>query len=292
MAVKAKFKRNPTKEKIHEIIFEADTTAGKWFDIILMIMIVASVLAVMLESVEWIHEKYRYTFKVLEWFFTIFFTFEYILRLYSVYKPMKYATSFFGVIDLLAILPTYLEMILSANTHFLIVIRALRLLRVFRIFKLANFLKESKYIADSLKASRQKIAVFLTFVLLMTIIIGSVMYLIEGGTENSKFSSIPTSIYWAIVTLTTVGYGDISPTTPVGQFLAAAVMIMGYAVIAVPTGIVSAEMIKGDSEPIQLNTQSCAYCGAEDHQDDADFCRICGNELHPDLDKLKEEEAD
>jgi len=291
MATKAKFKRNPTKEWIHEIIFEADTPAGKWFDIILMIMIIASVLVVMLESVDWIRNKYEVIFAVLEWFFTIFFTAEYLLRLYCVYKPIKYATSFFGVIDLLAIVPTYLELIIP-NTHFLIVIRALRLLRVFRIFKLANFLKESKYIVDSLKASRQKIGVFLTFVFLMTIIIGSIMYLAEGGTNDSAFSSIPRSIYWAIVTLTTVGYGDITPTTPIGQFLAAFVMIMGYAVIAVPTGIVSAEMVKENLEDVQLNTQSCAFCGVEEHQDDADYCRKCGNELHPDLENLNNEEEE
>ncbi len=285
MAAKAKFKRNPTKEKIHEIIFEADTPVGKWFDIILMVIIVASVLVVMLESVDWIYASYKSTFILLEWFFTIFFTLEYILRLYCVYKPLKYATSFFGIIDVLAIAPTYLALLVP-NTHFLIVIRALRLLRVFRIFKLANFLKESDYILNSLKASMSKITVFLTFVLLMTVIIGSIMYLIEGG-SNDSFSSIPRSIYWAIVTLTTVGYGDITPQTPIGQFVAAFVMIMGYAVIAVPTGIVSAEMVKGGTDEIQLNTQSCSLCGLEDHQDDAKFCWGCGHELHPD--KIEEE---
>jgi len=277
MAEKAKFKRNRTKEKIHEIIFEADTPIGKWFDIILMVIIIASVLVVMLESVDWIYNSYRDTFIILEWFFTIFFTIEYILRLYCVYKPAKYATSFFGIIDVLAIAPTYLALLIP-NTHFLIVIRALRLLRVFRIFKLANFLKESQYILDSLKASLSKITVFLTFVLLMTIIIGSIMYLIEGG-SNDSFSSIPRSIYWAIVTLTTVGYGDITPITPIGQFVAAFVMIMGYAVIAVPTGIVSADLVASTSNQIQLNTQRCGFCGTEDHMDDADFCRVCGSGL-------------
>ena len=286
MAAKAKFKRNPTKEKIHEIIFEADTPVGKWFDIILMVIIVASVLVVMLESVDWIYSSYKSTFIVLEWFFTIFFTLEYILRLYCVYKPAKYATSFFGVIDVLALAPTYLALLVP-NTHFLIVIRALRLLRVFRIFKLANFLKESEYILDSLKASLSKITVFLTFVVLMTIIIGSIMYLIEGGT-NTSFSSIPRSVYWAIVTMTTVGYGDITPITPIGQFIAAFVMIMGYAVIAVPTGIVSADLVKSNNKEVQLNTQSCGVCGTDDHKDDAHYCRICGYNLDPD--EVEEEE--
>lgn len=279
MAKKAKSEFNPLKERIHEIIFEADTKAGKWFDIILMIIIILSVFMVMLESIESFRIKHEQSLLIFEWFFTIFFTLEYLLRLYCVHKPIKYATSFFGIIDLLATVPTYLELFIP-NTHFLIVVRALRLMRVFRIFKLANFLKESKYIADSLKASRQKIAVFLTFVLLMTIIIGSIMYLVEGG-SNDAFSSIPRSIYWAIVTLTTVGYGDITPSTPVGQFLAAAVMILGYAVLAVPTGIVSAEMVKeNNNNQVDLNTQVCSDCGEDHHQDDAHFCRKCGEELH------------
>jgi len=278
MAAKVKFQRNLTKDKIHEIIFEADTPVGKWFDIILMMIIIASVLVVMLESVDWIYASHKFTFIVLEWFFTIFFTIEYILRLYCVYKPLKYATSFFGIIDLLAIAPTYIELLIP-NTHFLIVIRALRLLRVFRIFKLANFLKESEFILKSLKASLSKITVFLTFVLLMTIVIGSIMYLIEGGT-NDSFSSIPRSIYWAIVTLTTVGYGDITPQTPAGQFVAAIVMIMGYAVIAVPTGIVSADLVRAGNPKIHLNTQSCGFCGIEDHKDDSRYCRVCGHNLN------------
>ena len=279
MAKKAKSEFNPFRERMHEIIFEADTKAGKWFDIILMVIIVLSVITVMLESIDWFKVKYKDQLFVLEWFFTIFFTIEYAMRLYCVHRPIKYATSFFGIIDLLATIPTYLELFLP-NSHFLIVVRALRLMRVFRIFKLANFLKESKYIVDSLKASRQKIAVFLTFVLLMTIILGSVMYLIEGG-SNENFSSIPTSIYWAIVTLTTVGYGDITPATALGQFLASVIMILGYAVIAVPTGIVSAEMVKeNNNEEIALNTQVCSDCGEDHHADDAQFCRICGEELH------------
>jgi len=267
------------REKIHEVIFEADTTAGKWFDIALMIMIVASVIVVMLESVGSIAVVHINLFFFLEWAFTIFFTIEYILRLYCVYSPRKYATSFFGVIDLLAILPSYLSIFIYGS-QYLLVIRALRLLRIFRIFKLVPFLQESQYILSALRASRAKITVFLFFIILITIIVGSVMYLIEGGTEGSNFTSIPRSIYWAIVTLTTVGYGDIAPTTEIGQFLSAIVMIMGYAVIAVPTGIVSAEIIRSDTDTIPTNTQSCQNCCSDGHDDDADFCKYCGTELH------------
>lgn len=268
---------NPTKEKIHEIIFEADTPAGKYFDIILMIFIIASVAVVMLESVSEINASYHDVFLILEWAFTIFFTIEYALRLYCVYRPIKYATSFFGIVDLLAILPTYLSLIF-AGTHYLLVIRALRLLRVFRIFKLANFLKESTVLMNGLKASRNKITVFLFFIILMVIIIGSVMYLVESGNDSS-FTSIPRSIYWAIVTLTTVGYGDIAPKTELGQFLAAIVMILGYAVIAVPTGIISAEMVNQDQQPAS-NTQVCRFCSTEGHLDDAIFCRKCGQKIN------------
>ena len=273
-------KFSPFKEKIHEIIFEADTPAGKYFDIVLMIFIVASVAVVMLESISDLNSRFRDEFIALEWAFTIFFTIEYLLRIYCVYKPIKYMTSFYGVIDMLAIIPTYLS-VFFFETHYLTVIRALRLLRVFRIFKLASFLKEGTIIMNALKASRPKITVFLVFILLMVTIIGSIMYLVEGGPDSS-FSSIPRSIYWAVVTLTTVGYGDIAPQTPIGQFLAAMVMILGYAVIAVPTGIVSAEMVAqtGAEDTTPVNSQSCQYCSAEGHSDDALFCRKCGESLH------------
>jgi len=272
---------SPTKENIHEIIFEADTKAGKYFDIVLMVFIVASVIVVMLESISELNNEFRYHFLFLEWAFTIFFTIEYFLRIYCVYQPKKYMTSFFGIVDLLAILPTYLSLFIF-DTHYLVVIRALRLLRVFRIFKLASFLKEGTIIMNALKASRPKITVFLVFILLMVTIIGSIMYLVEGGQEDSSFTSIPRSIYWAVVTLTTVGYGDIAPQTPFGQFLAAIVMILGYAVIAVPTGIVSAEMVSqtGAEETTPVNSQSCQYCSTEGHLDDALFCRKCGESLH------------
>ncbi len=266
---------NPLKEKIHEIIFEADTPPGKAFDIALLVAIVASVLAVILESVSEYQAKIGGVLYVLEWVFTIFFTIEYLLRLYCVYRPLKYATSFFGIIDLLAILPTYLSLFfLGAQT--LLVIRILRLMRIFRIFKLGHFLIEGAVIVRSLRASRAKITVFLLFIFLMVTIIGSVMYLVEGAQGNEGFSSIPRGIYWAIVTLTTVGYGDITPITELGQLLSAMVMILGYAVLAVPTGIVSAEMIRTSRKN---NTQSCRYCGREGHDDDAAFCKHCGEKL-------------
>ena len=275
-----KIEFNPFRESIHEIIFEADTALGRVFDIILLIAIILSVLTVMLESVEWINDRLHVLFVILEWIFTIFFTIEYALRLYCVYKPIKYATSFYGIIDLLAILPTYLSLLIY-GTHYLVVIRALRILRVFRIFKLASFLNESSVIMNALKASRAKITVFLTFVLLVVIIIGSIMYLVEGG-KGSSFTSIPRSIYWAIVTMTTVGYGDIHPITPVGQFIAAVVMIIGYAVIAVPTGIVSAEMVFSNNEvdDERYSTQSCKHCCEEGHETDAIYCKFCGEKLN------------
>lgn len=268
--------RDPNKEKIHEIIFEADTPMGKSFDIFLMVMIIASIVVVMLESISDLQANYQEIFYILEWIFTIFFTIEYGLRLYCVYSPMKYARSFYGVIDLLSILPTYLSLLI-AGTHTLMVIRALRLFRVFRIFKLAHFLKEGHIIVQALKASRAKITVFLVFILLIVMIMGSLMYLIESD-QNSGFTSIPRSIYWAIVTLTTVGYGDIAPQTPFGQFIAAAIMIMGYVVIAVPTGIVSSELF--NQKELQHNTQACRYCAQEGHDDDAVYCKYCGEILN------------
>lgn len=274
---------NPRKEKIHEIIFEADTRAGKIFDITLMILIILSVLVVMLESINSLEAKYGRLFFALEWFFTICFTIEYLLRIYCVYRPRKYMLSFFGLVDLLSIIPTFLSIFIS-GTHYLAVIRALRLLRIFRIFKLVQFLQEGNIIIRALVASRAKILVFMLFILLMVTILGSVMYLVETD-NNEKFDSIPRSIYWAIVTLTTVGYGDISPATNIGQFLAAFVMLLGYAVIAVPTGIVSAEIIKDsrNNKPASSNTQSCRYCSREGHDDDAVHCKYCGeilNELY------------
>jgi voltage-gated potassium channel len=264
------------RDLTHEIIFEADTFWGKIFDVSLLIFIVGSVLAVMLETVGWIEKDYGEYLKVLEWVFTIFFSIEYGLRLWCVNKPWKYATSFFGIIDLLAILPAYLSLVF-VGTHYFIVIRAMRLLRVFRIFKLAHFLNESTVIMKAMRASQAKITVFLTFVVLAVIVLGSLMYLIEGG-ENSGFTSMPRSIYWAIVTLTTVGYGDIAPASPLGQLVAACIMVLGYAVLAVPTGIVSAEFtaVKNDED---YSTKSCSSCSQEGHDTDAVHCKFCGEEL-------------
>ena len=272
---------NQLKDRIHEIIFEADTPTGYWFDIVLLILILGSILAVMLETVPSL-APYKNAFYILEWFFTIIFTAEYALRMYCVRSRRKYATSFFGIVDLVSILPAYIGLFFP-GTHSLTVFRSLRLMRVFRIFKLGHFLSEGNTIVKSLKASRAKISVFLFFVLVMVIIIGSVMYVVEGE-ANPQFSSIPNSVYWAVVTLTTVGYGDISPATDLGKFLSAIVMIIGYAVIAVPTGIVSAEIVnesRKDHDEIKYhNTQVCRFCMEDDHDDDAIFCKKCGELLN------------
>ena len=269
---------SPFQRNLHRTIFEADTPAGKRFDIILLVFIALSVLVVNLESVPSIATKYGSLLYIVEWVLTIFFTVEYILRLYCSFRPLKYAISAYGIIDLMAILPTFLS-IFIAGTHSLVVIRALRLLRVFRLFKMVGFMNQGSYIINALKASRDKIFIFIFFIFLMVNIIGSIMYLVEGTIENSDFDSIPRSIYWAIVTMTTVGYGDISPRTNLGQFIAAVVMIMGYAVIAVPTGIVSSEMIKGNKKASQITTQVCLNCSKEGHDNDAKHCKFCGSDL-------------
>ena len=269
---------NPTREKIWKIIFEADTPNGRLFDIILLVAIIASVLVVMLESVRELNETYRHLFYYLEWVFTIIFTIEYALRLYVVRKKIKYALSFFGIIDLLSILPTYISLLVT-GTQYLLVIRALRLLRVFRIFKLGKYMKEADVIVAALKASRSKITVFLLFVLIVVTIMGSIMYLVEGE-RNPTFTSIPRSIYWAIVTLTTVGYGDIAPQSAIGQFLSSFIMIMGYAIIAVPTGIVSSQFIR--ERPFsKQNNFACRTCSNEGHDNDAEYCKYCGDHLGP-----------
>lgn len=267
-----------TRDRIHEIIFEADTPTGKRFDIALMILIVLSVIVVMLESSEEWEAKYSSLFFVLEWIFTIVFTIEYILRLTVTIRPMKYALSFYGIIDLIAILPSYLSFFL-VGTQYFVIIRILRLLRVFRVFKLGQFLTEGDQLRRAMVASRNKITVFLFAVTLLVVLIGSVMYLIEGG-QNDGFSSIPRAVYWAIVTLTTVGYGDITPQTDVGQFLSAIVMILGYAIIAVPTGIVTSEMFDQAATRRKTNTQVCRYCTKEGHDDDATYCKYCGGRLN------------
>lgn len=261
--------------KVHEIIFEADTRFGKLFDVVLIWAILFSIVVVMLESITEIREIYGAEIRILEWGFTILFTVEYILRLISVKRPWLYARSFFGVIDLLAIIPTYLSL-LFPGTQYLIVIRSLRILRVFRVLKLVKYLSEATTLWRAINASRLKIFVFLYTVVILVIIIGSVMYVVEG--EESGFTSIPVSIYWAIVTLTTVGFGDITPVTPLGQALAAVVMIMGYSIIAVPTGIMSTEIAIEMSRG-QVTTKSCPNCSREGHMPDASYCKYCGHGL-------------
>ncbi len=262
------------RDKLREVIFEAETPAGKAFDIGLLLAIVLSIVAVLLESVAGIRAQYGAQLRAIEWFFTILFTIEYILRLICVGRPLHYAFSFFGMVDLLAIAPTYLS-VLMPGAQSLIVIRALRLLRVFRVMKLVHFVGEARMLRAALRASGRKIVIFLGGVLTVVVIVGSLMYVIEG--EESGFSSIPESVYWAIVTMTTVGYGDIAPQTVAGQILAAIAMIMGYSIIAVPTGIVSAEMVHA-ARP-EVTTRVCSACFTEGHESSARFCKDCGAEL-------------
>ncbi|WP_299122389.1 ion transporter [uncultured Winogradskyella sp.] len=280
------------KAKLHEIIYEADTPTGKLFDVVLLIAILASIILVMLESISSFDAKYHTFLNISEWIITILFTIEYILRIITVNKPFKYITSFYGIIDLLSTIPKYISLFLG-GTQALIALRALRLLRVFRILKLARYLGASNQLTSAIKASRAKIAVFLFAVVIAATIFGTIMYLVEG--EENGFTNIPKSVYWCIVTLTTVGFGDIAPQTPLGQFIATLIMILGYGIIAVPTGIVSAEYTKASDtknklsdeeheqlKTVVLNTQCCVNCLAEKHQDNAEFCHKCGCKLHHD----------
>ncbi|MFT6217259.1 MAG: voltage-gated potassium channel [Roseivirga sp.] len=262
-----------TRKKLYIIIFESDTPAGKAFDIALLWAILLSVLAVILESVVSLNEDYGTLFTTIEWVLTIGFSLEFMLRLYVSEKPLKYAFSFYGIIDLLAVLPAYVSLVFS-GTQYLLIIRALRLLRVFRILKLGRFVGEGEELARALKGSRHKIIVFLGLVITVVMIAGTAMYMIEGG-ENG-FSSIPVSMYWAIVTLTTVGYGDIAPQTVIGQALASFIMVMGYAIIAVPTGIVTSELVKDKNK---LEKIKCANCNKLGHDANAAFCKYCGEKL-------------
>jgi voltage-gated potassium channel len=259
------------RDTLREIIFEAETPAGKAFDIGLLIAIILSVVAVLLESVADVRAQYGGMLRAAEWFFTILFTIEYLLRLICVGRPLHYSFSFFGLVDLLAIVPTYLSVLLP-GAQSLIVIRALRLLRVFRVMKLVHFVGEARLLQAALHASVRKIIVFLGAVLALVLIIGSLMYLIEG--EANGFTNIPLSIYWAIVTMTTVGYGDLAPATVVGRVLASAVMIIGYAIIAVPTGIVTVELAAATRRSV--TTRSCPECATEGHDADAKHCKYCG----------------
>jgi voltage-gated potassium channel len=269
------------RERLGRVIFETDTPAARAFDVALLWAIVASVVAVVLESVPSIRADYGPVLRRIEWAFTLAFTVEYVLRLLTAGRERRYAFSFFGLVDLLAILPAYLALLLGASPY-LAVLRALRLLRVFRVFKLARYLGEASVLAQALLASRAKITVFLTFVLTSVLVVGAAMYVIEGPARG--FDSIPTSVYWAIVTLTTVGYGDISPQTPLGRTLAAALMIVGYGVIAVPTGIVTTELVRAGDRREAAQRQAaerriCGDCGLTGHGEDAQYCRRCGAAL-------------
>ncbi|MCD6092343.1 MAG: ion transporter [Bacteroidales bacterium] len=275
--MKGNKEKESIREKLHQIIVEADTPAGKFFDIMLLVFIMLSVFVVMLDSVPEYNIKMHQWFYGFEWFFTISFTIEYAFRIITVNKPFKnYIFTFYGIIDFLAILPTYLSLIFIGS-QYLMVIRILRMIRIFRIFKLGKFVGATELLKESFLASRHKIAVFLELVLTAVLIMGSLMYLIEG--PESGFTSIPRGIYWAIVTLTTVGYGDIAPITVLGQFVASIVMILGYAIIAVPTGIITVGMQKAEAKRQQMNTQVCSNCYFEHHDDDAKFCKHCGNKL-------------
>ncbi|MEZ5345265.1 MAG: ion transporter [Pyrinomonadaceae bacterium] len=261
------------RRKLHEVIFEAETLPGKTFDVVLIWAIVLSVVAVVLESVSGIRGKYGEILFAAEWFFTILFAIEYIFRLISVKRPWRYALSFFGIVDILAIAPTLLSLFIP-GFQYMLTIRILRFLRIFRIFKLTEYLSEARIITTALKASAKKIGVFILGVVSLVTIIGSIMYVIEG--EENGFSNIPISVYWAVVTLTTVGYGDLAPQTYLGKFFASIVMILGYGIIAVPTGIVTVELGKAVSK---TSTESCHTCGSEGHDSDAAFCKYCGSGL-------------
>jgi len=261
--------------KLHEIIYESNTPAGKAFDVGLLIAIFSSIIVVMLDSVVSIHQHYGKLFNVMEWGFAALFTIEYVLRLISIRKPLRYVFSPLGIIDMIALLPSYLS-IFFAGAQSLLVFRALRLLRVFRIFKLGHFLTEINFLTQALKNSVRKISIFLLTVLTITVILGSVMYLVEK--RENGFSNIPESIYWAIVTITTVGYGDISPITPLGKFVASVVMLIGYAIIAVPTGIITHDIAMAARHKKELS-ESCPSCSREGHDSNALFCKFCGSSL-------------
>ncbi|MFD0975933.1 ion transporter [Salinimicrobium gaetbulicola] len=272
--------RSSWRSKLHEIIYEADTRAGKLFDLVLLFVIILSIVLVMLESVKSLNAQYFEWFYKAEWIITIAFTIEYVLRIITVKRPKHYIFSFYGIVDLLSTIPTYLTLLVGGQNLFLAV-RALRLLRVFRILKITRYIGESNKLVRALKDSRPKIMVFLFTVLVLCIIMGTVMHLVEG--EQGGFDNIPISIYWCIVTLTTVGFGDIHPVTPAGQAIASVIMILGYGIIAVPTGIVSAEYtrdMKNNTIPVPINSQVCRVCNESKHMDDAKYCHNCGSKLN------------
>jgi voltage-gated potassium channel len=266
------------KRKMHEIIFEADTPKGKLFDVVLLWAILASVIAVMLETVDSIKTAHRDFLIILEWVFTILFSIEYVLRLISINKPWKYVTSFMGVVDLLSTIPTYISLFV-AGPQYLLVIRTIRLLRVFRILKLTRYISEANVLKNALRQSAVKITVFIGGVVVLVLIMGTLMYIIEGPEHG--FTSIPTSMYWTIVTITTVGYGDIAPSTMIGQTLASIIMLLGYGIIAVPTGIVGGEIARSKmpKHENEVSTQSCPHCSEEGHDVNAKYCKYCGEKL-------------
>jgi len=260
---------------LNQVIFGSETRAGRAFDIALIILIFFSIVTVMLDSVESMQRLYSQELFFAEWCFTVLFTVEYLLRLIAVRKPWLYARSCFGIIDILSILPTYLALLLP-GVHYMLTLRVLRLLRIFRILKLTEYLQQADILMESLANSVQKILIFMYAVVTLVVVFGSLMYIVEG--PEAGFTSIPKSVYWAIVTVTTVGYGDIAPQTPLGQMIAAVIMIMGYGIIAVPTGIYSAELIKS-SRSQRVHNYACPSCGAVDHDFDANFCKFCGSTL-------------
>src|SRR5918993_734349 len=271
-----KSKQASLKSRLYEIVFESDTPEGKTYDIALLICIIASVIVVALESISTLSIQFDRGLYIVEWFFTIIFTIDYVARLWIVKRKRKYIFSFFGIIDLLSIVPTYLGLFL-VGAQSLMVIRSIRLLRIFRIFKLSRYVGEGQNLAQALRSSRHKITVFLVTIMTAVIITGTIMYMVEGPEHG--FTSIPKSIYWAIVTMTTVGYGDLAPQTPLGQTLASFIMILGYGIIAVPTGIVSAEMV-AQKHKKKLTTQVCPHCLKEGHDYDAVCCKYCGGTLN------------
>jgi voltage-gated potassium channel len=266
---------NKWQADLHEVIFESNTRAGKAFDVALLVAILFSILVVLLDSVADLHQRYGRVFYVVEWCFTILFTLEYFLRVICVKNPLRYVFSFLGLVDLLSIIPMYLSLIVPGSQS-LIVLRVLRLLRVFRIFKLTHFLSEMSFLGEAMRSSAKKISIFMLVVLAMVVILGSVMYIAEG--KQNGFDSIPDSIYWAIVTITTVGYGDLTPATSLGKFISSFIMLLGYGIIAVPTGIVTTEMALMVRDKKQ-GTQACPGCGKEGHDANAQYCKFCGEKL-------------
>lgn len=268
------FKLRPWQLKIQEVIYGTYTRAGKTFDILLLIIILLSIVVVMLESVSYLNIKYNFTFFTIEWIVTGLFTIEYILRIVSLRKPISYVFSFMGLVDLFSLLPSYLSLFVDGATS-LMLLRSIRFLRIFRILRLSRYMLGADVLGEALKNSRHKIAVFLISMLTIVIILGGLMYVIEP--KEAGFTSIPRSIYWAIITITTVGYGDIAPVTPLGQALASFIMLFGYAIIAVPTGIVSSEFTSAKAESVKV--YECPNCGEEGHKKSAEFCRACGYKI-------------